>query len=355
MMTVSLCIVAYNEEQSLPNLLEDFQRQTYPHNKIEIVLVDSGSSDSTKQIMEKFKNSIDDFIMVKIVDNPKKVLAAGWNKAIIASSGEIIIRIDAHARIPDKFVEQNVKNIEMGESIVGGARPCLIQDKTSWNKVLLQTENSLFGSSINISRRGTRVGYVKTLFHAAYRREVFMDIGGFNENLKRTEDNEIHYRMRQAGYRLYFDPQIQSYQFARNDLIKMIRQKYGNGYWIGLTTGITPHIFSLYHFIPAVFVLGIIFTTCLSLLGINQLTILFWGLYLTFGLLCMVSAIQKNGFCIFQILMPFLFLILHVSYGIGTLLGILKMPFIKKELKRCPEVMLVKNILNNKSERSNYD
>mgnify|MGYP002961198692 FL=1 len=96
------------------------------------------------------------------------------------------------------------------------------------------------------------------MFHAAYRRKVFESIGGFDERLARTEDNEIHYRMRKAGFKLCFDPEIISYQHIRPDLGKMLKQKYANGYWIGLTTGVCAPCLSLYHFVPFAFVMAII-------------------------------------------------------------------------------------------------
>ena len=61
MMTVSLCVVAYNEEAFLPNLLRDLEKQTYPHELTEIVLVDGNSSDKTKRIMEDFAQSATSF------------------------------------------------------------------------------------------------------------------------------------------------------------------------------------------------------------------------------------------------------------------------------------------------------
>ena len=76
------------------------------------------------------------------------------------------------------------------------------------------------------------------MFHAAYRRQVFDKVGFFNENLARTEDNEIHYRMREAGFKLCFDPDIISYQHIRSSLPKMLKQKYSNGLWIGKTAKI---------------------------------------------------------------------------------------------------------------------
>ena len=109
--------------------------------------------------------------------------------------------------------------------------------------MLLQVENSLFGSSINSSRRSEEKAYVKTMFHAAYRREVLDKVGLFNEQLLRTEDNEFHYRIREAGYKLCYDPSFGSYQYARSDFKRMVKQKYGNGYWIGLTLKVCPRLY----------------------------------------------------------------------------------------------------------------
>ena len=71
MMTVSLCIVAYNEEQFLPNLLKDIEEQTYPHNLTEVVLIDGNSLDKTKQIMIEFAEGATSFYRVQVLDNPQ--------------------------------------------------------------------------------------------------------------------------------------------------------------------------------------------------------------------------------------------------------------------------------------------
>ena len=81
-----------------------------------------------------------------------------------------------------------------------------------------------------------------------YKREVLEKVGFFNEKLLRTEDNEFHYRIRKAGYKLCYDDNIVSYQHTRNSLLKMIKQKKANGMWIGLTTAICPECLNLYHY-----------------------------------------------------------------------------------------------------------
>lgn len=333
MMTVSLCVVAYNEEIFLPDLLKDFKKQTYPHDLIEIVLIDSKSTDTTKQIMNEFAQKEKSFYNIQVLDNFERLQAAGWNVAIANAQSDVIIRIDAHAHIPEDFTAKNMDLQEKGEYVTGGVRPCLIQDITPWKQTLLETENSMFGSSISKGRKNTRGGYVTSMFHAAYRKEIFEKVGGFNPKLLRTEDNEMHYRIRQAGYQFYSDPNIISYQYARSDLKKMIKQKYGNGYWVGLTLGICPKCISLFHLIPFAFVLGIVCTSILAALSFWYLSAVMWGAYLLFtmtGMFCTILNKQANRW---TFLMPILFLILHISYGWGTLIGLIKMPFLRKRLK----------------------
>ena len=322
-MTVSLCVVAYNEERFLPTLLDDLKNQTYSHKATEIILVDGGSEDSTKKIMSDFKKEYEsDYIAIKVLDNPKRNQAAGWNVAITNATSDVIIRIDAHTRIPTTFTEKNILLQEAGEFVTGGVRPCLIEEPTPWRETLLEVENALFGSGIADSRHCDKKKYVKSMFHAAYRRSVFDRVGLFNEKLLRTEDNEMHYRIRKAGYKLCFDPEIISYQFARSSLKKMIKQKYGNGYWIGITIGICPKCTSVYHFVPCVFVCAIIFTTLLWILGIWQLACLMWSAYFIFTLVSMFITIKNGKWNRWTFCMPFLFLILHICYGVGTLVGL---------------------------------
>ncbi len=333
MMTVSLCVVAYNEENYLPSLLSDLAGQTYPHSLTEIVLIDGMSKDRTKEIMLDFARDESSFYSVQVLDNPERIQAAGWNVAIANAKSDVIIRIDAHTHIPPEFAAKNMALQESGEYVTGGVRPCLIDDTTPWKETLLEVENSMFGSSISKGRKNTKASYVKSMFHAAYRREVFLKAGVFNTHLLRTEDNEMHYRIREAGYKLYCDPDIVSYQYARSDFKKMVKQKYGNGYWIGLTLGICPGCISLFHLIPLCFVLGIVFTTALAIFSFWHLAALMWGAYLLFTLVGTACTVINKKANRWTFLMPALFLVMHVSYGVGSLIGLIKMPFLRKKLK----------------------
>lgn len=345
-MKVTLAVVAYNEEKYLPMLLKDILEQSYPREKTEILLVDSMSEDNTGKLMGEFKENYEaDYIGIQIVQNPGKIQSCGWNEALTHFTTEVLIRVDAHSHIPPEFVENNVKNLEQGEMVSGGVRPTKTEGNGAWQKTLLMAEESMFGSSVSSFRRKGERDYVKSFFHGAYRREVFETAGGFREDLGRTEDNELHYRIRQHGYRLCMSPDIISYQYIRPTLGKMCKQKAGNGYWIGLTSGVCPGCLSLYHFVPCAFVLGIVLTTLLAFLHLPFLAVLMWSAYAFLAIAMTVLAIvsQRNEkFSFLWLLLPFLFLLLHISYGAGTWAGLLRMPFWRGKHKTWESVNRVK-------------
>lgn len=333
MMKVSLCTIAYNEANVLNGLFRDFSMQTYPHENIEIVLIDNMSTDKTYKIMKEFKETDYGFCDVKLIQAPKKNQAAAWNKVLEVATGEVIIRVDAHSQIPRYFVSRNVLNLQEGEDIVGGGRPNIIDGISQWKLTLLAAEESLFGSSVADYRRAPqRKEYHSSLFHAAYKREVFEKVGGFNEDLGRTEDNEIHYRMRKAGYKFCCCPEIISYQLTRNTLRKMIKQKYGNGYWIGLTLGVCPKCLSYFHFIPFVFIVSLIITLLLWMFGHPAFFAILFSMYFIFNIVNTVGCFFINKPSPLFLILPFIFPILHIAYGIGTLVGLIKLPFWKKSL-----------------------
>ena len=136
-MFITLCIIAYNEQNTLKAVLDDIINQDYNHDNIEVLLVNSASTDNTRQIMMDFaKDNICNermyFNGVNVLENPKKTLPCGWNVALGAYKGEAILKVDAHAQIPRDFVSKNVAVLESGEDICGGQRPNIIDEPTKW-------------------------------------------------------------------------------------------------------------------------------------------------------------------------------------------------------------------------------
>ena len=321
MMKISFIVVAYNAAGSLGALLEDLLAQTIPHEQIEALLVDSASTDATRAIMLDFAKATP--FEVKVLDNPKRWLASGINVALAAATGDAIIRLDAHARIPKDFLRNNLRALDRGEDIVGG---CVLGSAPNgaWESVLRTVDTSRFCGGAAPFRNGGEARYVDTLAYALYRREVYDKVGLYDERLRRTEDNDMHYRMRKAGYRFYFSPDIVSYHAARATMRGQLRQKWGNGYWIGRTMRIQPRCFAPRHLIPALFVLALLFGLLLLPFSVWPLLLLL-SAYLACDLVFAVRGAlsQESGRLLALLTLPFLFPAVHVVYGVGTLAGLL--------------------------------
>ena len=115
MIKISFIVVAYNAAQTLGALLDDLLAQTLAPEQLEALLVNSASSDGTRAIMEDF--ALRAPFDVKILENPRQWLASGINIALREASGDAVIRLDAHARIPRDFLSQNLKALERGEDL----------------------------------------------------------------------------------------------------------------------------------------------------------------------------------------------------------------------------------------------
>lgn len=322
---ISFVVIALNAAETLDALFDCLRKQTYSHDCIEIILVDSNSEDCTREKMLSFMKNEYGFKRVKVLDNPKKTLPCGWNVALNAVEGDAVLRVDAHTTFPDNFIELNVRDLNNGENICGGKVVSIPMKDDFWSITINEAENSMFGGSFAAFRHADSARYVSTAAFAIYRKEVFDKVGYYNELLSRTEDNEMHYRMKKEGYKFYYDPEIVSYRKTRSSLTKLLKQKFLNGYWIGKTLSVEPRCFSLYHFVPFFFVVSIMLGVILDVVGVTLPIKILLLSYLCVNIFMSLAAImscKKRN--IYFVLLPVIFLMLHLYYGLGTVIGIFK-------------------------------
>ena len=325
---VTFIVVARGAAAHLPALFKSVLAQDYPRERLEFLFVDGDSGDGSAELAEELRKSHPD-LSVQVLRNEGRLLACGWNVALARASGDVILRVDAHAGIPVDFVRRNVEALEGGRDIVGGPRLTILPDDFA-GRALALAENSRFGGGSAAYRHVGEAGWVDTLAHAAYRRSVFARVGGYHELLARTEDNEIHDRMKRAGFRFWFDPSIRSTHRARTGLGGMLRQKWGNGYWIGATMAVAPGAFGLRHFVPAAFVGACALAALLSWKALAALLAVYGAGALLFAGLA-VRGEGARGLAFLPLLPP-LFLLIHLAYGLGTFAGLASLPGFKRRL-----------------------
>ena len=337
-MLISVCMVAYNEENTLHEILNDITAQTYPHISTELIFVDNNSQDATLRMLEEFRLAhMGEYHNIKVIHNDSSVLSSGLNRGFSDFAGDCIVRIDAHASLAVNFLEETVACLEgkhngIREDVCGGARPTYTPKTDAMSQMLLSAEQSRFGASAANYRTDCERCYMDSIFHAAYRREVVEKVGLFNEELWRTEDNEYNHRVVNAGYKICFEPLIRSRQQIRPSLTKMLRQKRLNGYWIGYTLGRCPKCLSVLHFVPMAFLIANIVCGILALFGLGIFGALMWALYMICDIVFSVKAvIDSDKPTAAHLLLPVIFPIMHLVYGAGTVGGVFTVFFKKRK------------------------
>jgi len=180
-------------------------------------------------------------------------------------------------------------------------------------------------------RRSDYEGYVDSVWPGFFWKKISDEIGLFEEKFVRTEDVEFNLRLREKGYKVYLTPKIEAYYFARDDFWGFLIQNINNGYGVAQTLTVGRKITAIRHFIPFIFVFSLALLGVLSFFsGIAQFLLIFeFGLYFLVDLFFSIQISLKNELK-YLLVLPFMFLFLHLSYGIGTLFGILNLSWLKK-------------------------
>lgn len=319
---VSLVIPCRNEERHIGIFLDSLTRIDYPKGKLEILFIDGMSTDKTKEIVLSYR----DRLLVSVIDNPKKITPVALNIGIRNSSGEYIIILSSHTKIPDNFVMKNIETIlSTGADCVGGVIETVPPIDSVIAKSISFVLSNRFGVGNSIFRTGTdKLLEVDTVPYGCYKRSVFDKFGYFNDNLVRNQDIELNLRIKNGGGRIVLNPEIKSVYFSRDTLKGLFKQNFWNGFWVFYSLKFAKLPFSLRHTVPAVFVLTLIVSLLLS--KYTFFKTIFWltlGSYLMANVFFSVQISKSKGFKYF-LYNIISFFTLHISYGLGSLWGIIR-------------------------------
>jgi GT2 family glycosyltransferase len=168
-----------------------------------------------------------------------------------------------------------------------------------------------------------KAGYVDTVAFGAYRREVFEWIGSFDEELVRNQDDEFNFRLTQAGGKIWLDPSIRSVYYSRANLLRLWRQYFQYGFYKVRVIQKRQAIPSWRHLVPGIFVLGLMGSLLLALITRRRRwAVVVAGPYILANGLASLLTARRNWTALPGL--PFAFLTLHLSYGLGFLVSALR-------------------------------
>lgn len=316
---VSVVLAVRNEEAFVRGCLSSLQLNDYPADRVEFLVVDGRSADRTRNIVELM--AAED-ARIKLIDNPGRTAARGVNLGLRECRGEIVVWVGGHADFSEDFLRASVQTLlEHPECwCVGGPT------ETVTTGVMGRTIAAVMSSPVGVGnarfRLGGFQGYVDTVAFASFWRWVFDKVGLLDEELVRNQDDDLSFRIIQAGGKIYLTPRIRSRYFPRSSLRGLARQYFEYGFWRVRTIQKHRRPATIRQIVPLCFVLAWMAIG----LGSPWLGLARWagvalgaayGLWLAFG----AALVWRRCGWREGMLAPVVTGVLHWANGLGALVG----------------------------------
>jgi glycosyltransferase involved in cell wall biosynthesis len=224
---VTIAMPCLNEEAFIGPCLQSVLEQTYPLDRIEVLVADGGSTDGTLEAIGRLA-ALDR--RIRVIANPDRFQAAGLNRILREARGDVIVRMDVHCEYAPDYVQKCVEVLERtGADNVGGAQRC--RGRSAFERAVCAALRSPLGVGGAAYRNPEKEGYVDTVFLGAYRKSVFDRIGPWDSAAITNEDAELNQRLVAAGGRIYLSREIVVHYSPRSSFGALARQyyRYGRG------------------------------------------------------------------------------------------------------------------------------
>ncbi len=326
MPAVSVIIPCYNEERTVNLLLAAIYAQTWPVSDLEVIIADGLSSDGTRERIMEFHKAHPD-LAIHVVENPRRSIPAALNSALAQAQGEYIVRLDAHSRPDEHYIERCLADLrERKVEMVGGIWKIHPGSEGWMARSIASAAAHPFGVGDALYRYTTRASLVDTVPFGAYRRELLEKTGWYDETLLSNEDYEFNTRIRLAGGRIWLNPEIHSIYYARSNISALAKQYWRYGYWKYQMLRRYPRTLRWRQAIPPVFVVSLGGLCLLALVWqvARFLLLIEIGLYL---FVLIVGALpQARQFRDIRLLagIPLAIATMHIAWGAGFLGSMVK-------------------------------
>jgi glycosyltransferase involved in cell wall biosynthesis len=328
---ISVIIPTRNEEKYIAGCLESVIRNDYSKDYLEVLVMDGKSTDSTQIIVKEFSKK---YNYISLLINENKTVPYAMNSGIKKAAGDYIIRLDAHGEFPSNYFSKLIKwSKKLNADNVGALWVTDVKNKTPKTLSIKSVLSNKFGVGNSYFRIGTEeVKEVDTVPFGCYKKDVFQRIGLFDYRLERDQDIELNKRLKRNGGRIFLVPDVYSIYYARETYSSIAKNNFQTGLWNILTVYFTRRIdsLSLRHFIPFGFLLSLIVPFLLMFWNqfFGYLSLLSLILYIvTFITISLQIKNKTNSF--FHIVWSFL--VLHFSYGFGSLVGLFRFDILLKK------------------------
>ncbi len=313
-----------NEEGFVAKCLDCFLCHTSEHQDIEVLCVDGMSTDRTCEIIRQYAAQDK---RVRLIENPRKITPAGMNLGIAHSTGEFIVVASCHAEYEPDYLDNCLEVINRTKADhVGGYMTTLSEKDTRIGRAIAAATSSAFGVGNSMFRLRGPEREADTVPFGMYRREVFEKIGLYDERLARNQDIELNSRLRKAGGLIIISPEIKSIYYNRATFRGLWQQSFNNGLWNPYTVWLTGGGLSGRHFIPMLFVLGLLGLCLGSFFWSPAKWVLLSYILVYFSSAGFFSIKHSSRTKTSTFLLLWSYVVLLTAYGVGSLWGVITIP-----------------------------
>lgn len=333
---ISVIIPSYQESGYINQCLESLTRGSWPLDRLEILVVDGGSTDGTQKLVRDWARR---YPCIRLLPNPDRFVPQALNRGICASRGDVVVFMGAHAEAPPDWLELVAEDLRKHPEVAGVGGAWEIVGTSPAGKAIALAQSLPIGVGGNSYRNGKEACYADTIVYGAYRREIFDRYGLIDEEMVRDQDDEFNIRLLAAGARLWFDPRIRIRYFGRGSYRHLWIQYYQYGFWKVRVWQKAGRLGSWRQLAPMAFVGGgALALACIPLGGMATfLGLWFWVLYaaiISVGTLPVAARGQDRWWPVLAAVVT-----LHAAYGIGFWEGLVRFGLLRSGAGRAHVVL----------------
>jgi succinoglycan biosynthesis protein ExoA len=251
-LTVSVIVPCRNERDHIEEFLRDILAQERIDGEWEVIVADGESDDGTWELLQEIAAKIPN---LEVIRNPKRIVSSGLNLAIRIARGDRVVRMDVHTRYAPDYIASCLEVAqETGADNVGGAARAVATGK--WQTAIAAAYNSAFAVGPARFHFEDYEGPVDTVTYGCWKRSFLIEIGGFDEDLVRNQDDELNLRIVRSGGVIWQSPRIKSWYVPRSDLKSLFKQYYQYGHWKVAVIGKHRLPASWRHLVPGSVIVG---------------------------------------------------------------------------------------------------
>jgi hypothetical protein len=302
-----------NEITNIARVLEMVEAQS--RRPDEVVVADGLSDDGTREHLTEAARTRP---WLTVVDNEHRIVPGGLNAALAAATGDLVVRMDAHAHYPADYIEVMERFLaeHPDVSAVGGAM--ITEGRSPWGRAIAAVLARPIGMGGAKHRVTTEAGPVEHVFSGCYRRSALMGIGGWDLRFPANEDFEADTRLREQGGQVWLTPRVRPIWFTRDTLRGLAQQMWRYGGGKALTLHDHPDSLRARQLVPVVLLTGLTGVTVLN----PRLGLKTWAAYLLASGAAGARVAQQDGASPAKgALVP---ATVHLSWGAGCTVGLVR-------------------------------